>query len=195
MLVSETTSGTTHAAEASTYSTIHSSTPSQAHSSATSGGGRGEFGGGESQKQENQRILPEDIGTQTASLLLEEIVKVMDAMRHAVCIIASQPNCCNKQSNLQQTLRTVCCAIDRPDVLLLGCRCYSIRLSMVFKAGCGPSKAGHGINKAGCGPSKAGHGINKAGCGPNKAGCGPNKAGRGLNKAGCGPNKAGRGPH
>lgn len=71
-LVSESTTGLTRAAEASTYSLSHTSTPSQGHGRATGGREGGEAGG---EMQENQHVLPEDVGTRTASLLMEEIVK------------------------------------------------------------------------------------------------------------------------
>ena len=67
-LVSESTTGTTHAAESSSYSCVHTTTPIPvAPGSTTEKGGSGE---------EKHQVLPEAIGTQVASLLMEEIVKV-----------------------------------------------------------------------------------------------------------------------
>ena len=66
-LVSESTTGTTHAAESSSYSCIHTTTPIPvAPGSTTEKGGSGE----------EKHQVPEAIGTHVASLLMEEIVKV-----------------------------------------------------------------------------------------------------------------------
>lgn len=64
ILVAETTTGVMHAAESSTYS----------HATSTAARLPGGAGRGEGQSEEP--ILPEDIGKNTASLLIEEIVKV-----------------------------------------------------------------------------------------------------------------------
>ena len=64
-LVAESTSGVMHAAETSSYSTA-----SHSHTS------KGSRPLGSSRDREEPVILPEDIGTNTASLLLQEIVQV-----------------------------------------------------------------------------------------------------------------------
>lgn len=75
-LVAETTTGVMHAAESSTYS--HTATPiSEApalpgRATLTSSGRRWEA--------EEGVILPEDVGRETASLLIQEIVKVSERL-------------------------------------------------------------------------------------------------------------------
>ena len=86
-LVAESTTSMTHAAESSTYSMRQSTvTSTKTHDKETSGSRKRKKAAMEEDKekgqsgsvvaQESQRVVPEDIGTQTASLLLEEIIKV-----------------------------------------------------------------------------------------------------------------------
>lgn len=70
-LVAESTTGVMHAAESSTYS--HAATPTSA---ATALPGRMGGATGNGGKTEKEAILPEDVGKNTASLLIQEIIKV-----------------------------------------------------------------------------------------------------------------------
>ena len=67
-LVAESTMGVMHAAESSTYSS-HAAGAANRGREAKSGGGSG--GGGD-----ETVVLPEDVGKNTASMLIQEIVKV-----------------------------------------------------------------------------------------------------------------------